>query len=480
MSKGSDAKASSLAPHDDATDLVPVEFVAQYLVLPLQIHEDSLRVAVAVPECLESLDAVREATGFSKLLVEAAPPAAFRTWLQDNHQCRSALEEVLASEVQVSIEGDTGKSDDAQKLLHALIAACRCRGASRVIAECMSARARARVRVGERLETVLLYSHELHHGLHARLAKLLDDAPAGSLAVTVADKPMHLHCSIVPTILGHTISLQLKNPHLCSLEELAFSPVQIDVLEDCLAQPSGLIILAGRQGSGLTATALALAEKLLSMQRLTYMVSTDICRPLRQLSQVAIRADLPIDQQLRAVMQHQPDALIMDLPGSSVAFKEAVRAAMSGCLVVLTCNYSRATDVLLSDQVSGYSMASTALCVVAQHLFRKVCDGCAKGYEPEEALLRELGIPKPAAARGKFRQGKGCSACYDSGFDGLVAARELLQVDADLRPLIRDGATGHALLEHARENGFYTLMENAVMAVMKGETTVEEIRAGLN
>ncbi|HIA04397.1 MAG TPA: hypothetical protein EYN06_05565 [Myxococcales bacterium] len=479
MSKSSDSGDVVLASDDNTVDLVPVEFVAQYFALPLRVDETTLHVAVAFPECLESLDAVREATGYSDLVVQTAPESAFEAWLQENHGCLSALEAALAADEDVAIEGDKAKQDSGQQILHYLIALCHRRGASRVFVESMSGRARVRMRMGESLETVLLFNHEIHGQIAARMAKLLQDSPSGTLAVRVSEQAFHLHFSVVVTAQGSTLSFKLKHPEPALLEDLDFSVLQIEILEECLAQPSGLIVLSGCHASGLTTTAMALATRLLSVGRKSYLLTQDLCLPHSQLNQVAIRADVPIELQLRSVIKHEPDVLIMDLPGSTAAFKAAVHAAMSGCLVVLCCDYPRAVDALSSDVVSNYSMASTALCVVAQQLFRKVCDGCAQGYEPAEAVLRELGIPKPALARAKFRRGKGCAACGGSGFDGVVVKREMLHMDEDLRLLVRDGAPAESLLEHLRGQGFYTLWETAILALIKGETTVEEVRASL-
>ena len=124
-------------------------------------------------------------------------------------------------------------------------------------------------------------------------------------------------------------------------------------------------------------------------------------------------------------------------------------------------------------------MAAALQAVVAQRLCRRVCPECATGFELTEEERTEFGLPADTARAGRFRRGKGCAACFGSGYLGRHPVAEVLFATDAVRRGIRAGVTGAELTEAARETGFHTAWEAGIVAMVKGVTTPEELRVVL-
>ena len=125
--------------------------------------------------------------------------------------------------------------------------------------------------------------------------------------------------------------------------------------------------------------------------------------------------------------------------------------------------------------VDTYSFMSALNGILAQRLVRLVCARCATPYEPPPELLQQSGIEQRAADGARFRKGQGCAHCRGTGYKGRRAVAEMLGMNDRLRDLMAERAPLSQIKAMARDSGFVSLRDSAVVAAMAGETTLEEI-----
>ncbi|WP_287288213.1 GspE/PulE family protein, partial [Okeania sp. SIO2B9] len=329
-----------------------------------------------------------------------------------------------------------------------------------------------------------------------------------------------LRVSTLPCVGGEKAVIRLltsKNP-FSSLDKLGFSERSLSVYKSWLHQPQGMIIFTGPTGSGKTST---LYTSLLSVATEHVNVVTvedpvEYVLPGITQTQVNERAGMTFAAGLRAILRQDPDIIMMGEIRDRETADTAVRAALTGHLVLTTLHTNDAIGAIprLKDIGLDPALMSDALLgIVAQRLVRKICPHCGEAYTPTNADLQILGLEQPqilpsmslavskslsayASAlnngnggqtisavtpsikheiQGKWRIGRGCSNCFHSGYSGREAIVELLDVDDRVRELIYEG-TMTQLQRYLKQNGFVSFQTAAVEKVTQGITTVEEVQ----
>ncbi|WP_293083502.1 GspE/PulE family protein [Okeania sp. SIO3B5] len=331
---------------------------------------------------------------------------------------------------------------------------------------------------------------------------------------------LDLRVSTLPCVGGEKAVIRLltsKNP-FSSLDKLGFSERSLNVYKSWLHQPQGIIIFTGPTGSGKTST---LYTSLLSVATENVNVVTvedpvEYVLPGITQTQVNERAGMTFAAGLRAILRQDPDIIMMGEIRDRETADTAVRAALTGHLVLTTLHTNDAIGAIprLKDIGLDPALMSDALLgIVAQRLVRKICPHCGEAYTPTKADLQILGLEQPQVLpsmsfavskslsayapalnngngrqtisavtpsieheiQGKWRIGRGCSNCFNSGYSGREAIVELLDVDERVRELIYEG-TITQLHRYLKQNGFVSFQTAAVEKVTQGITTVEEVQ----
>ncbi|MFQ5465859.1 MAG: GspE/PulE family protein, partial [Thermodesulfobacteriota bacterium] len=155
----------------------------------------------------------------------------------------------------------------------------------------------------------------------------------------------------------------------------------------------------------------------------------------------------------------------------------AIHAALTGHLVISTLHTNDAVGTisrLLDMGTEPYLISSALICVAAQRLVRRICDGCKTEEEATPELMAELGVRVKGRAP-VFYRGKGCPACKDTGYKGRIGIYEVLVPDDDLRALMLAKKDASAIFDAARRKGFQSLRIQGLKAAAAGYTTVEEV-----
>lgn len=291
---------------------------------------------------------------------------------------------------------------------------------------------------------------------------------------------MDMRVSTLPCMGGEKAVIRLlprKNP-FSDMDNLGFSPATLPTYKSWLQQPQGMIILTGPTGSGKTSTLYTSLQAVANEHVNVVTVEDPVEYVLPRITQTQVNeaAGMTFAAGLRAILRQDPDVIMVGEIRDCETAETAVRAALTGHLVFTTLHTNDAVGAIprLKDIGPDPGLISDALLgIVAQRLVRRVCPHCAEPYTPSESDLQALGLEAQASAV-NWRKGRGCSRCFNSGYQGREAIVELLDIDNRVRELIYEG-TMTQLHRYLREVNFASFRIAAIEKVTTGLTTVEEV-----
>ena len=181
---------------------------------------------------------------------------------------------------------------------------------------------------------------------------------------------------------------------------------------------------------------------------------------------------------LRAFLRQDPDRILVGEIRDFETAQTAIEASLTGHFVFSTLHTNDAASTvtrLVDMGVEPFLICSSLVGVLGQRLIRRVCRNCRSSYVPTDEDLARLGITREMVGDRKFYIGKGCPTCNHTGYKGRKALTELLVVDNEIRELINNGAPSSVLRDKAREMGMRTLREDGILAVLNGESTIDEV-----
>jgi type IV pilus assembly protein PilB len=181
---------------------------------------------------------------------------------------------------------------------------------------------------------------------------------------------------------------------------------------------------------------------------------------------------------LRSFLRHDPDVILVGEMRDQETAQIAVRAALTGHLVLSTLHTNSAAESIsrLADMgVPPFLLSSSLRLVVAQRLARKVCPECREPYEADEQTLIPYGHTPLGVGRCTLYKGRGCDACHFTGMRGRIALYEVLAVTPEIRGLVLSSTFASEIRDVAAKQGMKTLREAGLLKVLEGVTTVEEV-----
>jgi type II secretory ATPase GspE/PulE/Tfp pilus assembly ATPase PilB-like protein len=302
------------------------------------------------------------------------------------------------------------------------------------------------------------------------------------------EQGLDLRVSVLPCMSGKkrepgekaVVRLLRQKNSFSTIEELGFVDRTRKIYEGWLREPQGMIIFTGPTGSGKTSTLYTSLQAIAteSVNIVTVEDPVEYVLPGITQTQVHEPAGMTFAAGLRAILRQDPDIIMVGEIRDHETAETAVRAALTGHLVLTTLHTNDAIGAIprLKDIGPDPGLISDAvLGIVAQRLVRKVCSHCAEPYQPTQADCDLLGLRLSETKTHNWRRGKGCTYCFNSGYLGREAVIELLNIDDTLRSIIYDG-TVIDLRHYLRKIQFDSFLVAAIEKVQSGITTVEEVR----
>ncbi|MEC4807164.1 MAG: GspE/PulE family protein [Jaaginema sp. PMC 1079.18] len=292
---------------------------------------------------------------------------------------------------------------------------------------------------------------------------------------------MDMRVSTLPCVGGEKAVIRLlprKNPFQ-TMDDLGFSDRALRVYKSWIRQPQGMIIYTGPTGSGKTSTLYTSLQAIATEEVNIVTVEDPVEYILPRITQTQVNeaAGMTFAAGMRAILRQDPDIIMVGEVRDRETAETAVRAALTGHLVLTTLHTNDAPGAIprIKDIGPDPGLISDALLgIVAQRLVRRICPHCAVPYKPSLADARSLNLDFNTLNTQNWRKGRGCQMCFDSGYLGREAIVELLEVDDTIREIIYDG-TMTQLHRYLRQSKFASFRISALEKVNEGVTTVEEV-----
>jgi general secretion pathway protein E len=295
-------------------------------------------------------------------------------------------------------------------------------------------------------------------------------------------REVELRVSTMPTAFGEKAVLRIFDPDILlkRTDELGLSSHDLPKFYDFVARPTGIILVTGPTGSGKTTTLYSILKHLAKPEVNIVTIEDPIEMVFEDFNQVAVRPqiDLTFASTLRTVLRQDPDIIMVGEIRDAETAENAVQAALTGHLVLSTLHTNDAASSvtrLLDLGVPHFLITSTLIGVMAQRLVRENCRQCIEEYAPtvEEAAALRMAHEKLQPYR--FKRGRGCLHCRDTGYVGRIGIFEVLPMTEKVRRLVSVQAPSTELFKAAREEGLRTLREAAMEKVFRGITTTTEL-----
>jgi len=475
---------------------VPLPIAQRYTLVPISLENGKLEVAMEDPLDFVALEDLKRASKH-----EIIPALALRETIRNSIRqlygtdyAEKAVKEYSVREIglttvtAVAAESPFDEVSNAPivRLIDSIIEQAVQVQASDIHIEPGEKDVRFRVRVDGVLKTEINIPKDLHSALVARVKiiggmniaekRLPQD---GRIEINVLGKQIDLRISVMPTWHGEKIVLRIldRSRFLVNKEKLGFSGENLLKFSELLKNPHGLILVVGPTGSGKTTTLYSMLNDLNVMHHNIITIEDPVEYLLAGINQtqVNVKAGLTFAIGLRALLRQDPDIVMVGEIRDKETAEIAVRAAITGHLVLSTLhtNDAVATIARLADMgVDSYLLAAAIAGVISQRLLRKICANCKTIYNPQTYECEMLGIPFDQNR--VFYKGGGCSMCDYSGYKGRLPVFEILVIDKKHKDMIGRRTPIEEIKQYSKETGMITLMDECVKLLDLGLTTVDE------
>jgi type IV pilus assembly protein PilB len=304
----------------------------------------------------------------------------------------------------------------------------------------------------------------------------------GRIVKQFGDKHVDMRVSSLPTHHGESIVLRVldRSSVNLSLENLGLTDHIYNYICDTIEKPNGIFIVTGPTGAGKTTTLYAALRRINTIDAKLLTAEDPVEYDIDGIIQIPINEAIGLDfpRVLRAFLRQDPDRIMIGEMRDKETATIGIQAALTGHLVLSTLHTNDAPGAVtrLVDMGCEPFLVSASLeGILAQRLVRTICKDCKTPYEPNEAILSQLGVSAHELGDKQFFTGSGCEACGQSGYRGRRGLYELLNVTDPIRELITARAPSVVLKQKAVELGMNTLREDGLRSIYQGATTIEEV-----
>ena len=484
----------------EMAQLLPKSIAKKHMVAPVKATRTELWLAMADPlnfMAMEEIQAVTRRRVIPLIASSAAVERAVQN-LYSNQGAMQAIEDMqrdlMGSQyggtvplpgMAVAVDEDETDAAPAIRLVNSIIDRACTEGASDIHMEPGEDSMTIRMRIDGALRSIIPVPRELQSSVISRLKIMarMDIAQKnipqdGRANATVRQENLDLRISTLPTIYGEKVVVRLlrKAPELSTLEGIGLEGDNRERFCRLVDHTSeGVILMVGPTGSGKTSTLYAMIDRLKSEEVNLVSLEDPVEYHIGGVCQVQIneKTGLTFASVLRSVLRQDPDIIAVGEIRDGETAEIAMRAAMTGHLVLSTIHTNSAVssiDRLLDIGVEPYLIAGAVKGIVSQRLLRRVCPHCKKPYTPSAEEAAALGL---APGDYTFYKGAGCSECFGTGYRGRTGAFEILQIN----PAIRRAVHSRSLKElEAAVAGadFHPMLENCRQLVLNGVTSADE------
>ncbi|MCF7854555.1 MAG: Flp pilus assembly complex ATPase component TadA [Candidatus Pacebacteria bacterium] len=302
----------------------------------------------------------------------------------------------------------------------------------------------------------------------------------GRARVKIGASEYDLRVSVMPTVYGENVVVRvLPTTMLFSLTDLGMAEEDLRKLSTLIESSNGILFVTGPTGSGKTTTLYAALKKLNVDERKLVTIEDPVEYELNGVSQVQVKPgiDLTFARTLRSMLRHDPDVVMVGEIRDQETANIAIRAALTGHLVLSTLHTNDAAGGvtrLLDIGVEPYLIASSVRAFMAQRLVRVLCPNCKERVTLDHETLAFFGQQNDDGPVTAYRS-RGCESCEHTGYSGRTGIYEVLPVTETVRDMILHKASSEAIKRKAMDDGFKTMKLDGYDKILAGMTTTEEV-----
>jgi type IV pilus assembly protein PilB len=481
----------------DAVLTISESLAKRHMLIPIRITDNDLYVAMEDPLNIFAIDDVKIYSGkevIPMLANEVDIKSAIEMHYGKQQAMKAAEEYKQEQEIQVDTQihedammGDQVQSAPIVKLVNTIMEQAVRHRASDIHIEPYERYIRVRYRVDGKLQQMFDYETSLLSAIVARVKIMagMDIAEKrkpqdGRINIKVNSMAYDIRVSSLPTVYGEKVVMRVnsKEGFTKGKEELGLFRDDLVKFENILSHPHGIILVTGPTGSGKSTTLYTSLNEINSEDLNIVTVEDPVESQIEGINQVQVntKTGLTFASALRSILRQDPDVIMIGEIRDAETAEIAVKASITGHLVVSTLHTNDAASSisrLMDMGIEPFLISASVVGVIAQRLVRRLCTKCREkvlATEEEKAILNvniheELYVYKE----------KGCHICANTGYIGRIGVYEILPIDQSIRQIINQRGTSDDIRSRALDQGLKTIRENSKRLVLNGTTTVEEM-----
>ena len=443
----------------DLSLLVPEKLARKYNLFPIEMNEDLLVIGIEK----ENIYAIQDLKLVTKKKI--------------------ILKEVSKEEVKENIELCYGnivdENDDyANYLFQDILQKSTQENASDIHIEPFSDLLKIRIRVDGNMKELCNLSIDLYPSLASVIKykanmditekRLPQD---GRIDMKIRDSVVDIRISTVPTTYGEKIVLRLlsRDSFLKTKEELGFSQKAVEKIQEIINKKTGILLVTGPTGSGKTTTVYSILQELKNTSKNIMTIEDPVEYKMEGINQIQVnhKVGLTFEKGLKAILRQDPDIIMVGEIRDIETAKTAVRAAITGHLVISTLHTNDAVSAiarLIDMEIPPYLLNSSLIGIISQRLVRKVCTNCSNDVVIKQNESESISTAIPI----------GCEECRFTGYEGRTVAYEILQIDDEIKSAIQQNKEAKFIKQVAVKNGMITFEDSYSRLLKEKITTLEE------
>lgn len=488
------------------------ELVYRHQIFPIKKIGKVLTLAMANPEDIDAIEEVKFATGCQVNPVIATADDIEQAIMDYYEEIVTDIQTIDEEDIDIGddllgegfeegdlqlisseLDVDIGRIDSNSKpivnYVNFMIADAVRKGASDIHVEIYENLFRVRYRIDGVLREVLKPDSTKKYSIITRIKTMaaLDitdrrHTQDGRIRVSVDKNPIDLRVSSIPVINGEKIVLRIldQSSLMLDMTSLGFEPDNLKKFNNAIEQPYGIVLVTGPTGSGKSTTLYSAMSRLNTPDVQILTAEDPVEYNLYGINQVQVNPEIGFTfaEAMKAFLRQGPDIVMVGEIRDSETVQTAIRAALTGHLVLSTIHTNDAPSTInrLTDMgIQPFLLAAALNLIQAQRLVRRICSNCKAEVKIDKDLLKEANIDPEVFKDKPIYKGTGCGVCGGTGYKGRVAITEVLEIDAKMRELILKSAPTEDIKKEAKKSGFKTLKEDGLVKITNGLTTVEEI-----
>ena len=487
----------------ELTNVVPRNFAKKYNCIPVKETPGTLYLAMSDPLNFNAIEDIRNVT--KKQVVPMIGTAAAIdkaiVMLYGSEGVSKAINEMQGDYIDEEQKKEAEAIDNdettapAIRIVNSIIERGVTEGASDIHIEPRDGGLTIRMRIDGVLHQILEIPQSLQNAVISRVKIManMDIAEKripqdGRSNVLIKGRDVDMRISALPTKYGEKIVIRFleKSEALLSTDGIGLKGKHLEDFNNLLGNSNGVILITGPTGSGKSTTMYTMISKLNKEDVNIITLEDPIEYDVDGVNQVQVneKVGLTFAEGLRSILRQDPDIVSVGEIRDGETAEIAMRAAITGHLVLSTIHTNSAVatlDRLVDIGVEPYLIASALRGVIAQRLVRKVCPNCKKAYTATDEELSALGLKNTKGHKKiTFYKGKGCPECMNTGYKGRAAVYEILTLTPEIKQAFREGVVGTKLQAVIDKTGFTTMKEHGISLIKDGTTSASEVIRVLN